>query len=279
MVLVEDRERMTERETPPIARDTQLLDCEILFPSGLIGYPQLKHFHLEPLSEFMPVGRLVSSDVPGLSLIVADPRIWEPAYDVTAATTAQSGSVDADQVDLVFVILTIHASPSESSVNLLGPLLINLDSGEGQQAIQSGSGFRADHPLGDALHALRFEEGMIGCPDWREFLLLEVERDGALGMLVSLDEPFVAFPVIEPSQVYPSYAPAMSQADLESLGAEKDSDLRILAIVNIPQDVQEATVNLLGPLVMNRDSGMARQLVLVDSGYPADFLITGGEKR
>lgn len=279
MVLVEDREYMTERETPHIARDAHLLDSDVLFPSGLIGYPQLKHFHLEPLSDLMPVGRLVCTDVPGLSLIVADPRIWDPSYDVAAATTADSNSVDADRVDLALVILTIHAIPLESSVNLLGPLLINLETGEGQQAIQSGSGYRADHPLGDGLQAIRFEEGMIGCPDWREFLLLDVEKNGALGMLVSLDEPFVAFPVMEPERVHPEYAPTLFEADLEALGAEGNNDLRILVIVNIPQDVEEATVNLLGPLVVHGHSGNARQIVLVDSGYPADYPITGGEKR
>jgi len=278
-MVVEVLDGMTDTAAGMNEGRTKLWDAHLTFPEGLIGCPQLRDFHLEALSEFMPIGRLVSEDVPGLSLIVADPRMWLPAYDLSSISHASSIHVAAEDVDLILVLLTISDVPAQSSVNFLGPLLVDLENGRGQQGIQSGTGFRPDEPLGDNLRVIRFKEGLIGCLDWREFLLLDVGQGGSLGMLVSLDEPFVALPVMDPVCILPSYAPELSRQDFDGLDAAASDDVHFRVIANVPADVEASTVNLLGPLAIHEASGNARQLLLAGGEYPADYPLVPGEKR
>ncbi|MBN2555731.1 MAG: flagellar assembly protein FliW [Anaerolineales bacterium] len=268
-------------KTDTINRASAAFDWDgvITFPVGLVGCPQLKVFQLESLSDFLPIGRLSSLDVPGLSLIVADPKLWIPGYSCAQLKLDPEDLQPPDGSQLVLVIISLTPHPIQSTVNLLGPLVIDMQQQEGRQGIQSGSDYRADHPLGPHLEAWQFPKGMIGCPGWRDFLVFKMEADGSLGMLISLDQPFAALPVIDPLRVDPAYAPEIPVEDLELLEAPDADALAFYSVVNIPAEVEESKVNLLGPLVVNPATGIARQVLLANSGYDAAHPISRGEER
>ena len=270
---------MSNIETLDRASAVQNWDGVITFPDGLVGCPQLKAFQLESLSDFLPIGRLSSLDVPGLSLVVADPKLWVPGYSCAQLKLDSENGQPPDGSQLMLVIISLTPHPIESTVNLLGPLVIDMQRQEGRQGIQSGTDYLADHPLGPHLEAWQFPKGMIGCPGWRDFLLLKMEADGSLGMLISLDQPFAALPVIDPLRVDPAYAPKIPAEDLDVLEAPAAETLRFYSVVNIPGEVEESMVNLLGPLAVNPATGIARQVLLANSGYDAAHPISRGEER
>jgi flagellar assembly factor FliW len=71
------------------------------------------------------------------------------------------------------------------------------------------------------------------------------------------------FIVIEPGGIIPSYEPQIFDEDAEQLGIVDPSQAMILNIVTLQkQNPVEATVNLIGPLVVNRRTRIGRQLVI-----------------
>lgn len=71
------------------------------------------------------------------------------------------------------------------------------------------------------------------------------------------------FIVIEPGGIIPGYEPEIFDEDAEQLGIVEPSQAMILNIVTLrSQNPVEATVNLIGPLIVNRRTRLGRQLVI-----------------
>jgi flagellar assembly factor FliW len=109
---------------------------------------------------------------------------------------------------------------------------------------------------------LSFPEGLIGFPEARRFALLEPGRPGSpFRCLLCLDDPELGFVVCDPTTLWPGYA-----ADLPPPEAGRVEDLAVLAIVTVPSNAQEMTINLMAPLVIDCGSRTGRQHVL-DTGH------------
>ena len=77
--------------------------------------------------------------------------------------------------------------------------------------------------------------------------------------LQMLDSPSQGFVVVPPTAVLPSYAPDIALADVDSLGIKSPEDAIILNIVTVRNG--ETTVNLKGPIVINRNTLVAKQCI------------------
>jgi flagellar assembly factor FliW len=132
-------------------------------------------------------------------------------------------------------------------------------------------------PDADASHrrALVFDEGLIGCPDWRHFMLEPNAAGPAIQLLRSLDEPEVALYVADPFTIQPEYEFEVGDADSSPLELTDPGDALVLVILTVRNDPASVTANLLGPLVVNVRTGRGRQLVLAESGYSAQHPIVG----
>ena len=114
---------------------------------------------------------------------------------------------------------------------------------------------------------LTFEDGLIGCPDWKRFSL-ETEAAGpAIHTLRSLDEPDVALYVCDPFTIVPDYEFEVGEPDASALELKDPSDALVLVVLTVRTDPAGVTANLLGPLVINSRTGRGRQLVLATSEY------------
>lgn len=85
--------------------------------------------------------------------------------------------------------------------------------------------------------------------------------------LSSLDEE-LRFIVVEPGQFFDDYRFAVPEEDVALLDLEGPKDAQVLVLVSrVPGATP--TVNLMGPVVLNRRSGVATQVVLTDGRYRA----------
>ena len=123
--------------------------------------------------------------------------------------------------------------------------------------------------------ALVFDDGLIGCPDWRHFVLEPEAAGPAIQLLRSLDEPDVALYVADPFTILPDYEFEVGDADGSPLDLSDPGDALVLVILTVRNDPASVTANLLGPLVVNVRTGRGRQLVLAESGYSAQHPIVG----
>ncbi|MCH8848261.1 MAG: flagellar assembly protein FliW, partial [Chloroflexi bacterium] len=85
--------------------------------------------------------------------------------------------------------------------------------------------------------------------------------------LLSLDEPAVAFVILNPMSIWPDYKPKLGDEELKGLELASDEDLELYCIVTLSSDPQHVTANLKGPIAINTVSMIARQIILVDDTY------------
>lgn len=113
---------------------------------------------------------------------------------------------------------------------------------------------------------LQFPEGIIGFHSLKRFALLG-KKSRLVMWLQAVDNPKVAFIVVNPFLFEPEYNPRLTQEDMDFLKIQDTSDLHILAIVVVPEDPQKMTANLLGPIVVNTRERIGKQVILLDGGY------------
>ena len=116
-------------------------------------------------------------------------------------------------------------------------------------------------------------EGIIGFPDIKRYVILDMGKDTPFKLFQAVDEPTVGFVIIDPILFKPDYKVKIRKEDLYSLSAENLNEIVTAVIVTIPEDLYKMTANLRGPLLINLKSRLARQLVLSDDTYNTRQLI------
>jgi len=107
---------------------------------------------------------------------------------------------------------------------------------------------------------------MPGFPAHRQFVLVRLNDEGLLYAFTSIDDPNLRFLVAPPEPFFPDYAPEIENEVFAALNT-KDPD-RLLLMVVITAGVNETTANLLAPIVVDRDSRRAMQVILTGSNMP-----------
>lgn len=119
----------------------------------------------------------------------------------------------------------------------------------------------------NADEAIHFPEGILGFPDLRRYCLVDTGDDTLIMWLQSLDEPAIAFPVLEPKIFKSDYVAKLSAQELQALKLENIAQSIVLTILTIQKDVTQMTANLKAPIVINLRDQVGRQVVLQENEY------------
>ncbi len=120
---------------------------------------------------------------------------------------------------------------------------------------------------------IHMPSGIIGFPDQRKYVLPEQKKGSPFMWLQSVDNGALAFVLIDPLLFKPDYKVEIGPEDAEDLGLKNGgNEARIMAIVNILNRGEDGkptaiTANLLGPIVINPQKRLAKQVVLYDGQY------------
>lgn len=112
----------------------------------------------------------------------------------------------------------------------------------------------------DDRQRLEFPHGILGFENLRSFVLLDAAQP-PFYWLQSLEEPEVAFVLIDPQFFKPDYLPDLSPEDLEEIGISSPDDQLVFTIVTIPEQQELMTANLQGPIVVNKQKKVGRQSI------------------
>lgn len=118
------------------------------------------------------------------------------------------------------------------------------------------------------LPVIEFVAPMPGFPDDRRFVLVRLDEVGMLFALTSVDSSGLRFLVVPPAQFFPDYAPEIDDETIAALGVADAADLLVLLVVTAGDGAQDATANLMAPIILDQQSRRAVQLVLSRSGLP-----------
>ncbi len=114
---------------------------------------------------------------------------------------------------------------------------------------------------------LTFPEGVIGFRDATRFVMFECSDDGIFKWLQSCDRPELAFVICEAGVIVQNYQILIGEKERQVLKLGKPEDAVVCLILVIPEDPMESTANLLGPLVMNTETRLGMQIVVVNPQY------------
>jgi len=129
---------------------------------------------------------------------------------------------------------------------------------------------------------IRVPLGVIGFPACKRYVLLEHKKGSSFLWLQALDNEALAFVLIDPRLFKPDYEFLISPEDREILelpnGSSGAEEVQTLTIVNmirrgVAGAPSEITANLLGPIVINLQKRVAKQLVLDEHQFSCRYPI------
>jgi flagellar assembly factor FliW len=112
---------------------------------------------------------------------------------------------------------------------------------------------------------LRFIAGMPGLEEYHRFTLAAVDG-GPLYWLACVDEPAITLPAADAFAIDPDYSFELSDGDVASLALRQAADALVLSVLTVAPQGQ-VTANLLAPVIVNRTTGAARQVILDGTSY------------
>ena len=121
-----------------------------------------------------------------------------------------------------------------------------------------------------ATNVITMPLGLLGLEQYKRFTLLANPDQDPFLWLKVLDEPKLAFLVVSPFVVLPTYQPEIGGKDESFLGLNTPQDVLILNIVTVG-GTRQATINLKGPIVVNRRTMVAKQIIPVNA---PDYSVT-----
>ena len=111
---------------------------------------------------------------------------------------------------------------------------------------------------------VRLPTGILGFEQFNNYVLLANPAEMPFAWLRVADSASLAFVVINPFIVMPEYAPDIPQPDVEFLDLKEPADALLFSIVTL-RGPNRATLNLKGPLVINRHTRIGKQVIIANA--------------
>lgn len=126
---------------------------------------------------------------------------------------------------------------------------------------------------------IEFPEGIPGFKEEKEFVLLPLEENSLFVIMQSVNNSDLAFITIEPKSIIKDYEFVISEKTEELLEISGIEDIILLNIVNIKDKVENMTINLAAPLVININANLGKQVILDDNNYPVKYNLNNTEPK
>lgn len=115
---------------------------------------------------------------------------------------------------------------------------------------------------------IRFKQQIYGFDDYTNFVILYDDNIGdGFAWLQSTQEPALCFLMARPSAAIGEYCPELP-AEAAALLGEGDYEYWLITVV--PEDINNSTVNLKSPVVLNMSEHCAVQVIL-EENYPMRY--------
>ena len=115
-----------------------------------------------------------------------------------------------------------------------------------------------------------FPKGIPGFNGLRRFILIQGDDYQPFKFLQSVEDPAISFPLLSPALIRSDYRLELTGEQLSELDLERAKKALVFCVVTIAEDPGRVTANLFSPLVINPESRVAAQIMLLGSDYPVD---------
>ena len=112
---------------------------------------------------------------------------------------------------------------------------------------------------------ITFEEGLLGFENLRKFFVVDPGDSTLILWLQSIEDSHIAFPIIEPKIFKPDYVAILMPSDMKPLELNSIAEAKVYTILTIPSDISQMSANLKAPIIINKATSKAKQIVLQDN--------------
>ena len=128
---------------------------------------------------------------------------------------------------------------------------------------------------------VQFPDGLYGFEKETEFTLLPFNPnvESPMEWLQSVKSSHLAFVITDPYMYLQDYKPKLSEEDKKRVKLESNETFLTRTIVTIPENYLEMTTNLIAPLIINKNKGVAKQFVLTSMDYDTRHYLLPKEMR
>lgn len=115
----------------------------------------------------------------------------------------------------------------------------------------------------DVIH---FPEGLPGFDDEKYFIVIPSgDLEFPFSTLQSTHDEKLAFIITDPFLFVEPYDFEIADSDAKKLGVEEEKDLECImafTMVTIPENVEETTINIMAPVIINTEKQIGKQILL-----------------
>lgn len=120
----------------------------ITFEGGILGFEDLKQFVIVDVEECLPFEWLVSVEDTLVAFPIVDPTLFFSDYNPSISKEDRIFlDIKKERTIEMFCIVTLGNKPENVTVNLKGPLLINMENKMGKQTVLTEDYYSLNHQL------------------------------------------------------------------------------------------------------------------------------------
>ncbi len=125
---------------------------------------------------------------------------------------------------------------------------------------------------------INIPSGLFGFEEYTDFTLVDSEYEPLI-WFQSLQEPNLAFLLIDPFIIADDYEADIDDSELLRIGIKDPADVSVFTIVTVPGDGGPVTANFQGPLIINKKNHLCMQDILDGSKYTTKHNIIEALRR
>jgi len=124
-----------------------------------------------------------------------------------------------------------------------------------------------------AENIFHFPDGLPAFENAKEFVFLCKPDTRPFFFMKSVKTPGLSFVCIDPFIICPDYAPRISETDMKFLHLDSMSNALVASIVTPSRNIEGTTANLQGPIIVNIQACICKQVICDGQNYPVRYRI------
>lgn len=125
----------------------------------------------------------------------------------------------------------------------------------------------------DEKKIISFPQGIPGLETIKRYALIQHDKTYPINWLQAVDDEDISLPVLNPFEVLPDYEFDICDNDITDLTLTEKSDLHVVNVVVIPEDIQKMTANLSAPILINVRTNLGKQIIIDRREYNVRYPI------
>jgi flagellar assembly factor FliW len=126
----------------------------------------------------------------------------------------------------------------------------------------------------DPQEVYEFSQGIPGFEEYHHYVIIQPEVEQQFCYIQSIEESGLALLVCNPFVYFKDYDFQISEMNLNELKIKSEGDVTVWSVVTINWQKNEASMNLLAPIVVNIRERLGKQIILHDSEYRTKHKLT-----